>query len=173
MDTIQSTKTCTLCGEIKPLPEFYRHKRMHDGHSARCKVCVSRSKRAFRLLNIEAERARERSWKTRNKERHLETNRKWNEANRERANTYKRAYRARKRGAEGSHTVADVRRKFAEQQGRCYWCGVILQDSYHVDHIFPLSKGGSDWPENICCSCPMCNQTKRDLDPQEFSGRLF
>lgn len=39
-------KTCTLCGETKPLTEFAKgHKNRNDGYAARCKQCVARYRR--------------------------------------------------------------------------------------------------------------------------------
>src|SRR4051812_10020332 len=32
-------KTCTLCGETKPLDQFHRRARSQDGHQAHCKAC--------------------------------------------------------------------------------------------------------------------------------------
>ena len=33
-------KTCTRCGDTKPLTEFYRATAKKDGHETRCKVCA-------------------------------------------------------------------------------------------------------------------------------------
>lgn len=35
-----ATKTCTRCGETKPLTEFHRNRSAPDGRQSRCKVCV-------------------------------------------------------------------------------------------------------------------------------------
>lgn len=37
----QETKTCSACGETKPLSEFYKDKKSSDGHKSQCKHCVS------------------------------------------------------------------------------------------------------------------------------------
>ena len=35
------TKTCSHCGETKPLADFYKDKKATDGHQSWCKRCVS------------------------------------------------------------------------------------------------------------------------------------
>lgn len=35
------TKTCKTCEQVKPLTEFYSHKKSKGGYLARCKSCIS------------------------------------------------------------------------------------------------------------------------------------
>jgi len=98
--------------------------------------------------------------------------REWNAANPEGPRTRGRNYRARLNAAEGSHTAEDVKRLHAEQGGQCVYCPKELGDSYHVDHIKPLSRGGSNWPSNLQLLCARCNNNKRATDPDEYARRL-
>lgn len=36
---MNTEKKCFVCGQVKPLDEFYVHKRMGDGHLNKCKEC--------------------------------------------------------------------------------------------------------------------------------------
>lgn len=42
------TKTCTKCGEVKPLDGFHRDSKKQDGRFSHCKECVSAQHRARR-----------------------------------------------------------------------------------------------------------------------------
>lgn len=92
------------------------------------------------------------------------------------------ASRARRRDAclkaEGVHTAEDISIMLDRQKNRCAepTCGVDLSDGYHVDHIMPLSKGGSNWPSNLQCLCPTCNLRKHAKHPIDWArenGRLL
>lgn len=87
------------------------------------------------------------------------------------AKTHKR--RAIKKQVEGTYSASDIRDLYRSQKGRCWWCGKLVGDDYHVDHRIPLDKGGSNWPENLCISCPECNLSKGNKLPHEWRGRLL
>lgn len=41
IEITNATKTCSKCGETKPLTDFYKDKKASDGHQSWCKRCVS------------------------------------------------------------------------------------------------------------------------------------
>lgn len=46
---------------------------------------------------------------------------------------------------------------------RCTYCGIPGTDAeLEIDHITPVSKGGSHHISNLTTSCRLCNQTKGD-----------
>jgi len=98
--------------------------------------------------------------------------REWNAANPEAARARGRNYRARSKQAVGSHTGADIKALFVKQLGVCIYCRTPLGDGYHVDHIQPLSRGGSNWPDNLQLTCAKCTNDKRATDPEEYARRL-
>ena len=55
--TLNLTKTCKGCDQIKPLSMFYKQKRMADGHLNFCKVCHYEKNKANRLANPESRKA--------------------------------------------------------------------------------------------------------------------
>lgn len=70
-------------------------------------------------------------------------------------------YRARKREAEGLHTFGEWELLKRQYGYTCPACGKSEPEiKLTEDHIVPLSKGGSDWIENIQPLCVSCNTRK-------------
>ena len=125
-----------------------------------------------RLAKPDETRASKRAWYAANKALVVQRVQEWNAANPEATRSRGRNYRARFKGAEGSHTGDDIKALFVNQRGRCVYCGVKLGKGYHVDHITPLAKGGSNWPSNLQLTCNKCNNQKRATDPVEYARRI-
>lgn len=102
----------------------------------------------------------------------LERERQWSARNPEGDAAKKRNRRSRKVSATGTHTAADIRAQYERQRGRCYWCNAKVGKAYHVDHVFPLVRRGSNGPDNLVIACPACNLAKGAKLPHEFSERL-
>lgn len=140
---------------------------------------VLQKRRAWYVANRQRACDYSRGWRAANKERHLAYVHQWQSANPERVREFVRAgklrRRAREHNAEGTHTAADIKAQYARQNGKCYYCHVKVGDRYHVDHVIPLSRGGSNGPENIVIACPSCNTSKSDKLPHEWAqgGRLI
>jgi 5-methylcytosine-specific restriction endonuclease McrA len=124
--------------------------------------------REYYTVNRERLAARARGWHERNAEHAHARHAKWREANPEKVAAIKRNRRARQSAAEGSHTAADTLHRLELQGGKCACCTKKVGRKYHVDHIVPLSKGGSNWPKNLQILCPTCNARKKDKDPIDF-----
>lgn len=91
---------------------------------------------------------------------------------------YQRNRRAKNKGSYGTHSRHDIATILKRQKGRCAepTCGVSLSSGYHVDHIMPLSRGGSNMSENLQCLCPSCNMKKSNKHPLDWArenGRLL
>lgn len=74
--------------------------------------------------------------------------------------------------ADGTFTPHDVRLQMVNQKNTCWWCSKKLT-KYHIDHLIPLSKGGSNRADNIVISCPSCNLHKSSKMPCDFAHRLL
>lgn len=100
----------------------------------------------------------------------------WDKANPDHVRARVRRYQAAKRASGGTFTVDDVARIRKLQRDRCGYCRVPLKGVGHIDHIVPVSKGGSNWPTNLQLLCAPCNVRKSAHDPIDFAqslGRLL
>lgn len=89
--------------------------------------------------------------------------------NRDLVRASRRMGKARRKGAEGVFFSEDVEQHFAMQQGLCAgpMCRCPLDETgYHIDHIVPVSRGGSNWPDNLQLLCPKCNMEKSAKMPE-------
>lgn len=51
--------------------------------------------------------------------------------------------------------------------GRCAYCGKRFK-KLEIDHLIPLSAGGSSELDNLLPACSLCNRVKKDLSLEEF-----
>ena len=134
--------------------------------------------RRYYASHRESELERQKRYYTDHHEKKLERDRRYrtNHPTIIRAASHRR--RARKLSAGGTYSIADVRLQIKTQtdkRGRlhCHWCGKTIKDKYHIDHVIPLSRGGSNSPGNLVIACPKCNLSKSNKLLSEWNDRLL
>lgn len=176
-------KTCNKCHISKYLTEFYtkqyRCKRCQveyaktwaKEHPDRAKATNARNrkkpshkarKRAYDQAYAKANHDKRQAYIAKYNAENAEKLSAYHRAKRQRRKSYyldcSRRYRARKKGAMGKHTAAEVKALVAEHDNKCgYGCGRIVDC---LDHIIPLSKGGEDSVDNLLPACAPCNLSK-------------
>ena len=133
-------KPCIHCKEIKPLSDFYKHKRMSDGHLNACKECVKARARRNREQNIDYYQAYDRErvnlpHRVEARKRYAQT-----EEGREKANAAKRRYIERNSLVRAAHLAVNS----AIRDGKlikqpCEVCAAIEDvQAHHDDYSKPL-----------------------------------
>lgn len=158
----------------------------HDGLKyTGCGSCVecsranstSEEKKQYDALyltkNKEKILARCRAYYQRTSQVRMVTQKLWNSKNIEKVRAIKKSYKARRRTQEKSGmSTKDLILWEQSTVKVCYWCDSPCEGLYHVDHYFPLSKGGAHREENLVISCPGCNLRKSARDPQVFAAMI-
>lgn len=139
-----------------------------------------KSSRRWRTDHPEKQREASASWRERNSEKYAENQRKWRQKNDRsdynlkwsRANRDKRAASSQKRrGARKGAKAELINRSIVwEEDGGI--CGICLMpadpNDWHLDHVIPLSRGGSHTYDNVQVSHPWCNLSKGNKLPCEM-----
>jgi len=112
-------------------------------------------------------------WREENPERKKEYAEGWEKKNKHKRKMYKHNRRAAEAKAEGDFKSDDILRIFDMQRGRCGICSKKRDLSeMHIDHIEPISKGGSNWPRNLQLLCKKCNLSKSAKDQMDYMREL-
>jgi 5-methylcytosine-specific restriction endonuclease McrA len=70
--------------------------------------------------------------------------------------------------AKETRDIAANVRSGLTRQSSCPYCGGDLGKTPHVDHIYPVSKGGRSVPKNMVYVCAKCNILKTSLTLSGF-----
>ena len=140
---------------------------------------------------IKSEKSKEYQREYQQSEKYKQSRKKYREKNKEKLNNLNILWRKTDKG-KASIIASSSKRRAIKRDGNvtseqvlelkknakvCYWCKCDLKNvKVHIDHIFPLSKGGQHTINNLVVSCSKCNLSKSAKDPLEFAnsiGKLF
>lgn len=186
-------KTCNKCFEVKPLDSFRNQERGKLGKRAECRACEYLKHKVRYLNNPQARRDIEKRYRQRSPEVFARKDKKYYEANRDRVrkNTIEwrknnpekyaehnrlKEHRRRARKLENG-TEVYTEKQVLELYGKlCHICESKInlsaprkvgtkswEKGLHIDHIVPISKGGSDTLDNVRPAHALCNLKKSDL----------
>ena len=162
---MKTCKTCNIQKEIEAFP-----KSGYTGRSGYCRDCYNANRRKDRKANPE-KYAKHDSWEVRcskdpnYKEKYNARQRKWAANNPVKSKAQKRRSNLRRR-AEGGITE-EVRQFILDSySSKCVYCGE--EGKMEIDHIIPVSKGGTNHIDNLAPACRSCNASKNDRLLEEW-----
>jgi 5-methylcytosine-specific restriction endonuclease McrA len=162
-------KKCSGCSrELPATPDYFHlNKRKRDGLNHECRHCASRRTKTDRLENPEKYEWRQFMYRDANRDKIRESGRAYYRAHMAESNAKWRRRDSQIQQNGGSFTARDVLNQVDKQNSKCYWCNKQLE-KYHVDHVIPVIRGGSDNLDNIVLACPFCNQSKGSKTIEEW-----
>ena len=151
-------KICPKCKEEKATSEFSRNIRRSDGLQFACKACTSKAVSASQRKYKDRVNATNRLWKKKHHSIVQERNAAYRKDNPRIAIWNHNRKSARIAG--GSKFTLDEWNALMESyNGCCAYCGTDKK-KMTVDHVVPLSRGGSNAIDNIAPACGTCNSSK-------------
>jgi 5-methylcytosine-specific restriction endonuclease McrA len=122
-------------------------------------------------------RQKQKEWEKNNREFLYEYHKEYRKNNKDRIYARVNHRRALKKASPGQYTAEEANAILEAQRHRCANCKADLRKvARHIDHIIPLSRGGSNDKSNIQWLCKPCNLSKHAKDPIQFAqeqGRLL
>ena len=167
---------CSQCHVEKELNEFYAvKKKIGEKLSKKCKICIKNNSKDYYNNHKDKTIANTKKYKKEQKDNNtavyiksLETNRirqeKYQKTNSGKMVNKTAAHNRRTAYKDGSVTTEALKQLLIKQDNKCYICknelDHITPRQAHIDHIVPLSKGGSHVLSNIAWACANCNLKK-------------
>jgi 5-methylcytosine-specific restriction endonuclease McrA len=154
---------------------------MKDGFLRQCKECVGKSHKRDYILNTKKYKERRKKdylinkesyirkaveWGRKNKDKRKIVKKRWADKNKVFISVINKNLNARKLGAVGSFTLKEYKKRLDLYNNHCGYC--FIGETYTVDHIIPISKGGTNYIDNIMPACLRCNGQKRDYLLEEW-----
>jgi 5-methylcytosine-specific restriction endonuclease McrA len=110
------------------------------------------------------QRDKAREYYVENKEDAIQRGQEYRERHPEETRAKSRRERQRRNGAAGFCTEEQWQARVDLFGRRCYLCGcdwdALPGKKQTVEHVIPLSEGGTNWPANLRPACGYCNSSK-------------
>jgi 5-methylcytosine-specific restriction endonuclease McrA len=131
-------KRCRKCGEEKPETPEHFNLLPSGNFRGSCKECMRANTK--RYYYNDPQRVMERAAK----------------------------YKRQKEAAGGYCSASAATKIRAKQKDGCAYCGVPLAGGGELDHKTPVSRGGTNVPENMAWARVTCNRDKHNKTAEEF-----
>lgn len=179
---------CKKCKSIKD-KEYSQTNRGRESHRKAGLKYIQKHKeklKQYRLKNKEKLKKMKEQYYQKNKKYIKIKTKEWKINNKEKVRFYAKKRRSAKRGSVGFHTIEEWNQKKIEYKNKCAYCGIEEKDlnkkfedprwhKFTEDHVIPITKGGTDYINNIVPACQACNSSKHNklLQSGEIKYHLF
>jgi 5-methylcytosine-specific restriction endonuclease McrA len=166
-------KTCITCKNVYPKTDkfFYYRDKNHIYLTSKCKSCHNEYVNKLRRDNPEINRVRNKKHRNKYREKILEQDRLWKKNNPESRRRSDRKRRALEKT--NSHEPYTEQQVLDLYGNNCYLCDMPIdmnnsrqvgkpgwRTGLHIEHLIPISQGGSDNISNVRPSHGWCNLSK-------------
>lgn len=190
---VEKKKRCCECkAELLP-SDFHKCKSHKDGLASICKTCDKKKvakwvaeypdrrnqiRRKNYLNNKERYNQISAEWNKTHKAEHMVSHNKWKNKNPDNVKAVRTRYenrrRAWERNTDSRVTTEQINKLIKDSENICFWCDEeIPRGKMHLDHIYPLSKGGKDENNNLVVSCEDCNKRKANKLPEVWLDEII
>lgn len=158
---MEEVKICTKCSLPKNFTEFNKHHGGKFGLAAACRLCANKRLREYVKNNKSLKAEQNRKWNEENREYRRELSKQWCKMNKEK----RYSLNAKRRASLISQTpeISNLEKSAIEA---LYFISKVLSNScgekFHVDHMHPISKGGSHTFDNLQILTAEENRRKGD-----------
>lgn len=181
--TADGLRICKACDEAKPISEYHKDSGGTDGLRAQCKDCRTTYMQGYYEGNVEQRR----EYMSERRKTHAEHVRAIDAARYERdkdkrlvlatEHSHIRRARIKEAGWERGVTVPALRKVHGDN---CCYCGVemtftrgkrgtIASNKATLEHVLPISRGGTHTWDNAALACHRCNTSKNAKTVDEWS----
>ncbi len=184
-------KYCHKCSTTKETTEFHKNKTTNDGLQVQCKTCVkstyinnkthvSERQRIYYKLNKGVIAAREKEYRERNKETINARQKEYRKTNKDKCKVATKKWRATEKGKAVGAAIASKRRSLNKCLSELDWFvlleaqhlaklrNIMLGSEWQVDHIVPVSLGGTNEYTNIQVVPALWNKRKGNRNCDKF-----
>lgn len=173
-----NAKYCTVCKELKEFSKFNKNKTHKYGLYSKCKECKKKHDKKYYQNNKEQINKRNKEYQENNKKYFKEYLKEWKINNKEQINEYRKnnkeklkaknhKRRTLKQNSGGSYTVEQWNESLKYFNNKCAYSGKPMEQ-VSVEHIIPITKGGTSYIWNIIPCEAILNYSKQDKDLLEW-----
>lgn len=183
-DFSDGTRVCHGCEHQLPLTDFHVDNNGTAGRRAKCKDCHSAQARAWYAANRDTQVGRRLSRRHANIEQHRlwDTERYFRDRTKRIELAVEQGHKRRLRLRSAAHDPGVTRANLRKQYGdACFYCAVVMdfgrykrgetpRDLASIEHVVPISRGGTHTWDNVVLACLSCNLRKNATPLEEWQA---